>query len=345
MSISELWKDMTMRNVCAYLLKSLLVMGLFSGCTTEKEPPAPAKVPLVQTEAPPAPLKVPLNPVEEFMKNNAPPVPAKILQTAPKYYSTLQSTECIVLEFDKRPENFRTELPLEFCFADEVESQLGKGDFENLQNLENLEGPLSHSETSVYIRVPNTVSKRPKNSVWIFRAYWGHEETSWGTEIPHPSLELIYVISETDPAKEYVEAPEKLSADVLLGIEVPPGPAILLQLTPKNHSTLDMWVGGIVLIFNKKPVNFKTDPPLDFCFVHEAESKFGKGVRQILDHLEMFEGHISAFSLLGASMYISVPNSIHRGSRLEDRFWVFEASWGTEVPQRTVRLTYVIANL
>ena len=334
-----------MPKVSIYLLKILFCVGLFIGCTTEKAPPVPEKVALTKTVTPPAPLKVPLNPVEQFMKNNAPPAPAKLIHSTPKNYSTLQSTECIVLAFDKKPENFKTELPLDFCFADDVERQLGKRALENLQNLEKREGPLSHLETSVYISVPDTLSKRPKNSVWVFRATWGHEETSWGTEIPHPSLELIYVIQETNPAKEYVEIPEKLSADVLLGIEVPPGPAILLQLTPKNHSTLDMWVGGIVLIFNKEPENFKTDPPLDFCFVHEAESKFGKGARQTLDHLEMSDGHTTPFSPIGAAVYISVPDSIGRGSRLEDRFWIFEASWGTEIPQRTVRLTYVLANL
>lgn len=345
------WMYSNMRNVCAYLLKSLLVIGLFFGCTPKDESPAPTHKATSPTPAKPTPAKTPQEPFA--IQLEGPSAPATLLNSMPKGYSALQAFGCIVLEFDKKPEDFKTQPPLEFCFANEVKRQFGEIDLQNLQGLMTSNDTVANLETTLYIRVPDVRPKKPEDTVWIFDASWGTTvppTTVPLTKVPDASLHLVYVIdAKTEPStseKVYVKVPPDISLDVLAGIEVPPGPAILLSLIPKNHSVLDsFFVNGVVLIFNKKPKNFKTQPALEFCSVDEAKRYFGVAAQRTLKHLRMAEDAVTPFFSLGYAMYIKAPADRFPSSRPEDRYWVFEASWGEDPPRHAIRLLYIFSGL
>lgn len=129
------------------------------------------------------------------------------------------------------------------------------------------------------------------------------------------------------------------------GIELkgPSKPATLLNSTPTGYSALRAF-GCIVLEFDKKPENFKTQPALEFCSVDEAEHQFGAAQRT-LKHLRMAEGAVTPFFPLGYAMYISAPADRFQSSRTEDRYWVFEASWGEAAPRHAIRLLYIFSGL
>lgn len=341
-----------MRNVPASLLKSLLVIGLLFGCTPKDESPAPTHKATSPTPAKPTPAKTPQEPFA--IQLEGPSKPATLLNSMPKGYSALQAFGCIILEFDKKPENFKTQPALEFCFANEVKHQFGESDLQNLQRLMTSNDTVANLETTLYIRVPEVRPKKPEDPVWIFDAFWGTTvppTTVPLTTVPDASLRLVYVIeAKAEPSvSENVSVqvpPKNISLDVFLGMEVPPGPAILLSLIPKNDSILDsLFVNGIVLIFNKKPKNFKTQPALEFCSVDEAERYFGVAAQRTLKHLRMTETSFPPAFRSGYRMYIRAPADRFPSSRPEDRYWVFEASWGEDPPRHAIRLLYIFSGL
>lgn len=315
-----------MRKTYVYLLNSLLLVGLFIGCDPKEDPPGPPKDSPEMFTA------------KYTIKIEGPPETAVLLNAAPKGFSALQDIGCIVLAFNKKPKYLKTDPPLEFYFADEVESNLGDLNLQNLHDLKIFESPISDLATVVYIRVPDIRSKRSEGNVWIFKA-------SWGPTMPQPSIELVYVIAEPAvPLKVYVEVPPKAPLDVRLGLQVPPGPAILLNVFPRNGSVVRS-LPGIILEFNKKPKYLKTSPPRQPYFADEfdeseledwRERYYYKGDYDYVGSPPIRNWDTSVFILDLPTLPRDPGDPVIR---------VIEVSWGAEHPQRAVNLIYTLGGL
>lgn len=137
-------------------------------------------------------------------------------------------------------------------------------------------------------------------------------------------------------------------------------PAVLIEVAPTNCSIVQ-GIGGIVLSFNKKPENFKTDPPLEFYFADEAEGEFGDIQLQIFQKLKQF---MLEYYPLDATVYIThtgIPliSQSDQVNRLIEVYWVpqgvmrselpmdagvsiIDVYWGTESSQQHARLGYIL---
>ena len=131
--------------------------------------------------------------------------------------------------------------------------------------------------------------------------------------------------------KENPPRPQKLPEREV----IPPGTAIFRGVLPKNNSRLIFrhygLIHGVILRFNKKTYNFKTDPPLEFCAIDEIKST---------PNLKTLEVLRSRIDPLDTCIYVKVPSSKYLARA--DPSWKFEASWGPEPLRRVVRLEYYV---
>jgi hypothetical protein len=188
-----------MRNVNIYLLKILLLVGLFIGCDKM----------LPNWEKPLVPLWEPLSYEEIPTAIEVPEGSAILIQTVPTNRAITQHVGGIVLEFDKEPENFKTDPPLESYFADEVDSQLEEWHHQNVLRLR-LEGADSLLNPYVYIIGAPTIRDEDRIKR-LLSDYWGPDvanpdqlprrdhsisviDVSWGPAHTQRTARLAYIV-------------------------------------------------------------------------------------------------------------------------------------------------------
>ena len=188
-----------MRNVNIYLLKILLLVGLFIGCDK-----------MLSHWNTPVPLWEPPAYEDILEAKEVPGGPAILIQIAPTNRAITQHVGGILLEFHKKPENFKTDPPLDFYAADEVESQLGEGHYKNIHRLLRFEGPVSLSNPCVYIIGAPTIRDEDRIKR-LLSDYWGPDridpkrlprvdhsisviDVSWGPAHTQRTARLAYIV-------------------------------------------------------------------------------------------------------------------------------------------------------
>lgn len=102
-----------------------------------------------------------------------------------------------------------------------------------------------------------------------------------------------------------------------------PAPAVLQRVIPPSQGTLEI-MGGIVMIFNKRPVNFRTEPSHVFYFTDELETWHFRNVS--LNDIPL--------AYLDSSVLILGP-AITPVAQID-------VYWGKTLPQESVRLIYSV---
>ena len=187
-----------MRTVNIYLLKILLLVGLFIGCDKMLPNWEESLVPLWQERS-----------YKEFSFDDFKelPGPAVLMEVSPTNRSIVQGIYGLVLSFNKKPQNFKTKPPMEFCFADEIKTKLGDTHLQNFRELETFAGIFYPPDASVYL-IGSPEILEEDHSTLLIEAYWADVRSQlptdgsvslidiyWGTESPQQHTRLGYILT------------------------------------------------------------------------------------------------------------------------------------------------------
>ena len=107
--------------------------------------------------------------------------------------------------------------------------------------------------------------------------------------------------------------------------EPPAPPAVFQEAIPKNEGNIPA-NGTILLVFSKRPVNFRTDSPNGFGYADEIEK----------DKARNFALNNLHFSIRKKSVVILGPFSAPAT--------VFNVYWGDAEPQPSITLRYIVTS-
>ena len=301
-----------MRNVHVYLLTLLLLVGLFTRCNKEsKQAPSSAPVPSTASSAP-APWKKPS--FEEYvylLETENPSGPAILIHVQPPSGSIARAGKGILLQFNKRPENLKIDPPFDLYRT-------------NHPNIVSISGFPKSSKVDIDVRGIDL--------------YWGPEQARQSTRLTYtviPDLKDPNWKPSTVPSLWTELPPEEFLAG--LTAMNPSGPAILIDVLPKNGSVARAG-GGIAVKFNKRPENLKIDPPLQFHFIDENFPREVK--RHLMRWGNNFKQSTIPFRFYNG-VYISGPP---KDPKVDIDVRIIDLYWGPEYAQQSARLIYTVVS-